>query len=322
MTARKLYLEDNEIYSMLVVAAIGGNAILRKDEKPTIDGQLKNMRKLSAQLVAIAKKHHLVLTHGNGPQVGNILIRVEEALGKAYPLPLYACVAESQGEIGYMIEQSLQNELRQDGMRKHVVTILTQATVDRDDPSFQKPTKPVGPFYTKKEADSLMRKGFDIAKDPRGGYRRVVASPKPLKIVEATTIKELIADGVIVVAAGGGGIPVYEKNGLHGVDAVIDKDLASACLAKSIKADVLLILTDIDYAYLDFKKPTQKKLTKIKIGKIKKYMKNGHFPAGSMGPKIEAAINFLESGGRMAIITSPENAEKALSGKAGTVITK
>jgi carbamate kinase len=307
---------------MLVVTAIGGNAILRKDEKPSVEGQLANMKKLSAQLVSIAKKHHLVLTHGNGPQVGNIMIRVEEALGKAYPLPLYACVAESQGEIGYMIEQSLQNELRKDGMRKHVVTILTQVVVDKKDTSFKKPTKPVGPFYTKKEADHLAKKGFDLAKDPRGGYRRVVASPKPLEIVEAQTIKELIADGVIVVAAGGGGIPVYRNHGIHGVDAVIDKDLASACLAKSIGADALLILTDIDYAYVDFKKPNQKKLTKIKIGKVKEYMKGGHFPAGSMGPKIEAAVNFLESGGKMAIITSPENAEKALAGKAGTVITK
>ncbi len=308
---------------MLIVVAIGGNAILRKGEKPSVDAQLKNMKKLSKQLVAIAKKHRLVLTHGNGPQVGNELIRVEEALGKAYPLPLYTCVAESQGEIGYMIEQSLQNELRKQRMKRSVVTILTQALVDRKDKSFNKPTKPIGPYYTKSETQHLKKKGFVMAVDARGGYRRVVPSPKPLKIIEADTIKKLVKDNVIVVAAGGGGIPVYQvssRSELKGIDAVIDKDMASACLAKSIGADAMLILTDVSNAYLNYKKPKQIKLTKIKAGKLKKYM--NHFPAGSMGPKIEASIDFVEHGGKKAIITSPENAEKAVKGKTGTVITK
>lgn len=306
---------------MLIVAAIGGNAILRKNEKPSVRGQMHNMKKFSRQIVSIARKHHLVLTHGNGPQVGNELIRVEEALGKAYPLPLYACVAESQGEIGFMMEQSLQNALRKHKVKKSVATLLTQVLVDKKDPMFRKPTKFVGPYYTKKEAENLQKKGFSMKPDPRGGYRRVVPSPRPIKIVEADTVMKLVKNNIIPIAAGGGGIPVYNAGReLRGIDAVIDKDMASACLAKSIRADVLLILTDVPCVYLNYRKANEKKIKKIKSSGLKRLMK--HFPAGSMGPKIEAALDFVEHGGRMAVITNPSNASQALSGKAGTIITK
>ena len=305
---------------MLVVVAIGGNAILSKNEKPSFERQFKNMQKLSKELIKLSNNHKLVLTHGNGPQVGNILIRVEEALGKAYPLPLFACVAESQGEMGFMIEQSLQNEFRKHHLKHPVVSVLTQVVVDRKDPFFKKPAKPIGPFYTKKEAEILKRKGFAVSKDVRGGYRRVVPSPKPKHIVEADVIKRLVKDGVTVVAAGGGGIPVYEHNGLKGIDAVIDKDLASSCLASSIQADMLLIITDVDAVYLNYKKHNQKKISKMNLKDARRYMKEGQFPAGSMGPKIEAAINFIERGGKKAIITSPSGIINAMKNKEGTLI--
>ena len=307
---------------MLIVAAIGGNAILRKNEKPSVNTQMKNIAHVSRELVAIAKKHNLVLTHGNGPQVGNILIRSEEALGKAYPLPLFACVAESQGEIGFMIEQSIQNELSKEHIKKDVVTVLTQTIVDKNDPSIKNPSKPIGPYYTKKEAMHLKKKGFTVAKDPRGGYRRIVPSPKPIKIIETDTIKKLANSGVIVVSVGGGGIPVFKNHSLKGIDAVIDKDAASACLAKSISADALLILTDVSHAYMNYKKPGQKKLTRIHLKDIEKYHEEGHFSPGSMGPKIEAAIDFIKNGGKKCIITNMENVQKALDEDYGTVIVK
>ena len=304
------------------VVALGGNALLRRKERPAFSTQSKNISTAVKNVLPLIRKYKVVLTHGNGPQVGNILIQIEEALGKAYPVPLFVAVAESEGEIGYMIEQSLYNELRAHHINKPVITILTQVIVDKKDKMFRKPTKPVGPFYDVKHAAILRKKGFTMAK-VIGGYRRVVPSPNPLEIVEAKTINSLLNSGTIVIAAGGGGIPVYkEKNRLKGIDAVIDKDLASACLAKSIKADIFLILTDVNKVYLNYKKPDQKALNKINISAVKKYMKGGHFPAGSMGPKVQAAINFLKSGGKKVIITNPESLEKALKGKEGTVITK
>lgn len=307
---------------MLIVAAIGGNAVLRKGEKPTIEKQFRNAAKLMQKLAGLAKKHRLVLTHGNGPQVGNILIRSEEAAGKAYPLPLYACVAESQGEMGFMMEQTLQNEFRKRGIKKPVISILTQVVVDKNDPLFNEPTKAIGPFYSGKEANALRKKRFNLAKDPRGGYRRVVSSPKPKKIVEAETIKELVNHGITIIAAGGGGIPVYEDAGLHAIEAVIDKDLASACLATSIGADMLLIITDVQAACLNYRKPGQKEIRKMKVRQAMWYMKEGHFPQGSMGPKVQAAMNFLNKGGKKAVITNENNIFHALEGRAGTTIIR
>lgn len=305
---------------MLIVIAVGGNAILKKGDKPSFEQQLSNTAKLMEKVAVIAKSHRLVLTHGNGPQVGNILIRVEEALGKAYPLPLYACVAESQGEMGFMMEQSLQNALRKKRHDKPIASMLTRVIVDAGDTAFRNPSKPIGPFYSKKEAAVLKRKGFSVSKDPRGGYRRVVSSPKPLKIVESDAINRLVRGGIIIVAAGGGGIPV--TRGGKSIDAVVDKDLASACLANSISADILLIITDVECAYLNYKTKNQMKIRKMKLKEAKRYLKDGQFPAGSMGPKIEAAADFLQSGGKRAIITDVKNMIKALDGKAGTTITR
>ena len=298
---------------MLIVIALGGNALLKRGEKLSIGTQEKNVRAAVKSIKNITKKHHAVVTFGNAPQVGNIMIQVESALGKAYPVPLHVAVAESEGEIGYLLVQALHNELK-----KPVVSILTQVIVDKNDAAFKNPTKPIGPYYSKKEMTILREKGYSMKKI-NGGYRRVVASPKPIKIIEAPVIKKLTSMNVIAIAAGGGGIPVYKKHGLHGIDAVIDKDLASACLAKSIGAQLLLILTDVPCAYINYGKKNQKELRKLSIKEAKKLLKEGHFPAGSMGPKIQASIEFAESGGK-AIITNFASLKKAMKGKAGTIV--
>jgi carbamate kinase len=304
----------------MIVIALGGNALLKRDEKFSISTQLDNIKKAMKNIVPIIKRSPVVITYGNGPQVGNIMIQVEEALGKAYPVPLFVAVAETQGEIGFMLEQSLQNELMEKRIRKPVVSILTQALVDKKDKAFKNFTKPIGPFYNKKQALQLRRKGMTI-KEMIGGYRRVVPSPTPKKIIEADIIKKLTKSAV-VIAVGGGGIPVYKQAGkLKGVDAVIDKDLASACLANSIKANTFIILTGVDNVYLNYRKPDEKKINKMTTKEALRFMLEGHFPEGNMGPKIQAAINFLHSGGKKVIITSPSMVEKAMRGKAGTIIT-
>jgi carbamate kinase len=299
----------------IAVVALGGNAIMRKSDK-TIEQQFANTRAAVRSILFLAKKYNLVITHGNGPQVGNILIQVESAMGKAYPIPLSVAVAESQGQIGYMIEQAIQNELQ----KKAAVSVLTQVLVDKNDPAFKRPTKPVGPFYTKEHAMLLKRKGFTVMSDAGRGWRRVVPSPQPLKIVEAGAIKDIVRKGIVVIAAGGGGIPVYKSGRrLVGIDAVIDKDLASLCLAKSIKADLLIILTDVDNVYLNYGTARQRPIRKLTIKEAQKYMK--HFAEGSMKPKIMAAMEFVKSG-RHAVITSPRSLKAALKGKAGTWIVK
>ncbi|MBI2578838.1 MAG: carbamate kinase [Candidatus Aenigmarchaeota archaeon] len=308
---------------MLLVIALGGNAILRKKDKPDIATQFRNTARAMRHITPLAKKFSLVITHGNGPQVGAILLRSEAAKKQAYELPLHSAVAQSQGEMGYMIQQCLENELRRKGIRKSVSTVLTQVVVSKNDPAFRNPTKPVGPYYTRLQAMLLRGKGFVIAKDVHGGYRRVVASPRPKEIVEASAINKLVKSGVIAIACGGGGIPVYRPgNELKGIDAVIDKDLASALLAKQISADIMMILTDVPKVAINYGKPGQRFLNKITAKKARQYMEEGHFPAGSMGPKISAAINFLSSGGKKVIITKPELAEKALKGAAGTTIMR
>jgi carbamate kinase len=298
---------------MLIVIALGGNALLKRGEKLSIGTQEKNVRAAVKSIKNITKKHHAVVSFGNAPQVGNIMIQVESALGKAYPVPLHVAVAESEGEIGYLLVQALHNELK-----KPVVSILTQVIVDKNDIAFKNPTKPIGPYYSKKEMTILRKKGY-VMKKINGGYRRVVASPRPLRIVEAPIIKKLASMNIITIAAGGGGIPVFKKHGLHGIDAVIDKDLASSCLAKSIGAQLLLILTDVPCAYINYGKKNQKELRKLSIKEAKKLLKEGHFPAGSMGPKIQASIEFAESGGK-AIITNFASLKKAMKGKAGTIV--
>lgn len=300
---------------MLVVIALGGNALLRRGETLSLEMQEKNVRLAAKSIKKMAKNNHIVITHGNGPQVGNIMIQVESALGKAYPVPLHVAVAESEGEIGYLLEQALYNELK-----KPVVSILTQVIVNRKDPAFRNPTKPIGPYYNARHARLLEKKGYRMKK-VNGGYRRVVASPRPLKIVEAPVIKKLVSLDTVAIAAGGGGIPVYKAHELHGIDAVIDKDLASTCLAKSINAKLLLILTDVPNVYINYGKKTQKTLGKLTVKEARKLLKGGHFPPGSMGPKIEAAIDFAGHGGK-AIITNFASLNKALKGKAGTIVVK
>ncbi|HHM02298.1 MAG TPA: carbamate kinase, partial [Caldithrix abyssi] len=279
------------------VVALGGNAITREFEEGNIHEQFENTRRSLAGVVhLIGLGHRVIITHGNGPQVGNALIRVEETRGLVPPLPLGVIVADLEGGMGYMIEQCLQNKLNDAGLQREVTTVLTQVVVDPDDPSIREPSKFVGPFYKKEEVAELEKsRGWLMKEDKGRGYRRVVPSPAPREIVEKNVIKVLLEAGGIVVAAGGGGIPVYrdERGWLEGVDAVIDKDLASALLGNQVGADVLMILTGVDKVAVNFGTPEQKELDRLSVSEARRYLDAGEFPKGSMGPKIEAAIQFL-----------------------------
>lgn len=310
----------------IAVVALGGNALLRGNEIGTIQQQEKNTYDTCINLVKLIKiGYELVITHGNGPQVGNIMLR-NEAGYKEYKIPqmpLDICVADSQGGIGYMIERQVKNILRQNKIRKNVVTIVTQVLVDKNDPAFIEPTKPVGRFYLKEEADLLAKSGgFVFKEDPRKrGWRRVVPSPVPLEIINQKIIRDLVRRGNIVIAAGGGGVPVCmdEKKNLFGVEAVIDKDLASSLLAAEISAEAFFILTDVPNVYLNFHKPNQMKLEKITVSEAEKYLEAGEFADGSMAPKILAAIHFIRNGGKETIITestqlgTPENGTRIVA---------
>lgn len=307
-----------------VVIALGGNALIKNGEKGNIYEQFANTRRSLEPIIYLIKKgYKIVITHGNGPQAGYELIKNEMAEGKIPPLPLGIIDASTQGSIGYMIEQSLQNKLLKEKISKDVVTIVTQVLVDKNDPSISNPTKPVGPFYSEDDLPKLREKGWIMREDAGRGYRRVVASPIPLEIIEKNIIINALINDTIVIAAGGGGIPVYkEENGaLEGFDSVIDKDRASAVLARNINADTFIILTSVDKVSLNFNKPYQKDLDKMTLEEARKYLSEGHFSSGSMGPKIEAAITFLLDGGKRVIISSIENGVKALEGKTGTLIT-
>lgn len=308
-----------------VLVALGGNAIKQPDEKGTFEEQMKNVEtacKQIAQLVRLG--NDLVITHGNGPQVGNLAIQQEAAEDQVPPQPLVVLGAMTQGQIGYMMQQRLHNILDGDG--KQVATIVTQVLVNPDDPDFKDPTKPVGPFYTEDVAKKLAaERGWVVKKvRPTGDktWRRVVPSPTPLGIAESKAIRTMVDAGMIVIASGGGGIPVYRnKEGqLEGVDAVIDKDRAGAKLAEEVGSNILLILTDVEYAMMNYGKPTQAPIRKMSVSEARKRLTEGHFGAGSMGPKVEAALGFVERGGERAIITSLEKAVDALEGKTGTHI--
>lgn len=307
------------------VIALGGNAISPKGELDTIANQFRNTRKSCVAIMNFIKQgYHLAITHGNGPQVGNALLRVEMASDKAPRLPLGICDADTEGGMGYMIEQSLQNSLIQAQMDRDVVTIITQIIVDADDPSIQHPSKYIGGWYTKDEITRLAKKfGWQIKEIPGKGWRRVVPSPFPRKIINRKAIKHLVDLGIIVIAAGGGGIPVYiMENGLYeGFDAVIDKDLASSVLARDIGAQEFFILTDVDQIAINFGKANQEFIDTIRLDDLKALLGEGHFPAGSMGPKIQAAINFIENGGKTVIITSLETAQESLESGKYTRIT-
>ncbi len=308
-----------------IVVALGGNAILKPGQKGTYTEQLENVKNTTSQIAKMVKEgYEVVVTHGNGPQVGAVLLQNEggEKLFGVPSMPMDVCGAETQGFIGYMIQQSLINEFIKEKIAKSVATVVTQVLVSKDDPAFSNPTKPVGPFYTKEEAEKRQKEKPNEVwiEDAGRGYRRVVPSPDPKAIVEKDVINCLVSNGNIVIASGGGGIPVVkEKDGTYrGVEAVIDKDLAGERLAQEVDADILLILTDVPNAYINYKKENEKALGEIKVEELEKYQEEGHFKAGSMGPKVKAAIRFVKNGGKMAIITALEKAVEALAGKAGT----
>jgi carbamate kinase len=308
-----------------ILVALGGNAILQHQEKGTFDEQLSNIRRACVHLVEIVESgNQIVITHGNGPQVGDILLKDEMAKDVLPPMPLDVCGAESQGMLGYMISRSLREELRRRGINSQVATILTETLVDLNDPAFNAPSKPIGPFYAESEASKLREeKGWTVVNDSDRGYRRVVPSPRPLSVVETSVISRLFDSGVIVIAAGGGGIPIVSlrDGSTRGVEAVIDKDLAAAVLATEIKADMLLILTDVENVFVDYGRPSARPLTRVTKSEIEGYLNDGQFAAGSMRPKVEAAIAFLNTGGKSAVITSLERASGAVELREGTVVT-
>ena len=314
------------------VIALGGNCILRVGQKGTIEEQYENLRRTADQLLGLLSGgHRIVITHGNGPQVGNLLLASTISQATVPPMPLDICGAATEGFMGYMIQNTLANALRQAGKPHNITTVVSQVVVDRADPAFQNPSKPIGPFYSEHEAAQLKQeKGWHIIADSGRGYRRVVPSPMPVSLQQARIIKSMLDAGEIVVAVGGGGIPcVREQNrNLHGIEAVIDKDYASARLALEVDADVLFILTAVEYVFQDFTAPHKKALNRLSLAESKKLLGEGQFGKGSMEPKIRAAIMFLEEGKRdpkrerEVIITLPETALAALEGRTGTRITR
>jgi len=307
-----------------VVVALGGNAIIQEGQRGTVEEQFANTSSSLEAIVGMIKAgHRVVLTHGNGPQVGVHLIQNEAGSSQVPVSSLNVIGADTQGSMGYMIAQCLHNALVKAGIEKEIVSIVTQTVVDPEDPSMKNPTKYVGPFYKAEQVEELKTRGWIMKEDPGRGYRRVVPSPKPLDIVEKKTIAGLIDSGKLVIAVGGGGIPVERRadGTLSGIDAVIDKDRGSALLANLIKADELVILTGVDKVAINFKKPDMKTFDHMTVAECEKYQAEGQFPKGSMGPKIEAACDFLRRGGKRVIITSMENASAAVEGRAGTLIT-
>ncbi|MEW5983859.1 MAG: carbamate kinase [Acidobacteriota bacterium] len=305
------------------LVAVGGNSLIRAGEKGTIPEQRANTARTAESIVQIVRLgYRVVVTHGNGPQVGAALLRSERAADQVYSHPLDVCVASTQGEIGYLLQQSLRHELGLAGLNTPVVTMLTQVVVSPDDPAMHRPTKPVGPFYSAREAAVRRSQlGWNVVEDAARGYRRVVPSPEPLEIVEEEVIRQLIAAGAIVIAAGGGGVPVVRTGrGLRGVEAVIDKDRASALLGSRLRADLFVISTDASRVYLDFKKPSQRPIGRATVSEMQRHYDEGQFPPGNMGPKIDSALRFLRAGGREVIITSYEQLLDAVRGEAGTHI--
>ncbi len=310
-----------------VVVALGGNAILKRGQKGTLEEQMSSVYGTCEQLaeMVLSGKWRLVVTHGNGPQVGSILLQQEAAKESVPPMPMDACGSQTQGLIGYMMQQSLHNILDARGKGDiPLATVVTQVLVDKSDPAFQNPSKPVGPFYTAVEAEELgNRMGWDVVEDAGRGWRRVVPSPDPVSIVEKEFISILVKNRAIVIASGGGGIPVIKENGEYkGVEAVIDKDLAGERLAEDVEAQVLLILTDVPQVKLHFGKPEEQALSTMTVTEAKRYIEEGHFAKGSVEPKVRAAVRFVEAGGERAIISSLGQAGEALDGRAGTQVVR
>lgn len=310
-----------------IVIALGGNAIKEPEARGTAEEQLRAVARSCAEIAKIAADgYRIVITHGNGPQVGNLLLQQEAAATLVPPMPLDICGAMTQGQIGYLIQQQLALKLREHGLQTPVATVITQVLVDPNDPAFANPTKPIGPFYDAARAEELRKQGYTIRKVRNHGerpYRRVVPSPEPREIIELETIKALVEAGQVVIACGGGGVPVIRRDGkLEGVAAVIDKDLASALLASALEAEELLILTDVEFVALDYGTPHQRDLRRLTVAEAKKYLAEGQFPPGSMGPKVEAALRFLNHGGERVVITALDKAYVALHGETGTEITR
>ena len=313
----------------LVVIALGGNAIKQAHEKGTAEEQFKNVEITCEQLVKMnALGYKLIITHGNGPQAGTLLIQQEEGKELVPAMPMDIVGAMTQGQIGYMFQNTLQNYFMQKGKNIPITTVVTQVLVKEDDPDFNDPSKPVGPFYTEEEAMKLKEEKGYIVKlvkpNVEKPWRRVVPSPEPFEIVESNCVQALVDAHAIVIASGGGGIPVMKKSDgtLQGLEAVIDKDKAGNVLAKSVNADSYLILTDVEHALINYGKPDEKPLGKITVAEAERYLEEGHFLAGSMGPKVTAAIRFVKAGGEKSIITSLANAVDALEGKTGTIIVE
>ncbi len=309
-----------------IVIAIGGNSLIKDAQHMSVPDQYAAVVETSRHITDLLERgYRVVITHGNGPQVGFILLRSEHSRGILHQVPLDSIVADTQGALGYQIQQALENEFRRRKLKKSVATIVTQTLVDRDDPAFARPSKPIGQFYTRAEAEDRMRvEKWVMVEDAGRGWRRVVASPKPERIIESEVVKHLVTNGYVVIAAGGGGIPVIadERGNLSGVAAVIDKDLASAVLAEAISADLLVISTAVEKVCLNFGQPNQRALDSITVADARRYIAEGHFHPGSMLPKIQACLQFIEHGGHEALITCPAALSAALNGRTGTRIVR
>jgi len=308
----------------LAVVAFGGNALLRPEDSGDAHEQLQRARTAVRQLLPILNRgYELIVVHGNGPQVGNLLLQAEIAAERVVPQSLDVCVAETQGSMGFLLELAFDNELKAAGFRKRVVTLVTQVEVDAADPAFLRPSKPIGPFFTRERAETMQKTAdWTMVEDAGRGWRKVVASPKPLAIRNVDVVASLVNRGYIVIAAGGGGVPVVvpEEAEVRGVEAVIDKDYAASMLAASLSADVFVILTGVERVLRDFGKPTETPLPRLDVATARELLAQGQFPPGSMGPKIDAAIRFVEAGGREVLITRAECLSAALDGETGTVI--
>ena len=309
----------------LAVVAFGGNALLRAEDRGTQDEQIARARQAARWLAEIVRHgYKLIVVHGNGPQVGNILVQAEEASTKIPPQSLDICVAQTEGSIGFMLQQAIRNRLESIGLGGEVATILTEVEVDVNDGAFKRPTQPIGPFFTRYRAEALERDlGWTMREDAGRGWRHVVPSPRPLRVLNIRTIERMLDSAAVVVAAGGGGIPVVKgRDGQwRGIEAVIDKDFASALVASELKADMFIILTGVPKVAIDFGKPTQQSLERITVAEAEKHLADGQFPAGSMGPKIESAVQFVRATKREVLITDVDVLREALEGKDGTVIT-
>jgi len=310
--------------SKLAVVAFGGNALLKPEDRGTQEEQIARAKQAARWLAEIVRHgYKLLVVHGNGPQVGNILVQAEEASTKIPPQSLDVCVAQTEGSIGFMLQQAIRNRLESIGMGGEVAAVLTEVEVDANDPAFKRPTKPIGPFFTRYRAEALERDlGWTMREDSGRGWRHVVPSPRPLRILNMKTISRMIAEASVVIAAGGGGIPVVRgRDGQwRGIEAVIDKDYASALLASELRADLFIVLTGVPKVAIDFGKPSQQNVDRLSVAEAEKHLASGQFPAGSMGPKIEASIQFVHATGKQVIITDVDHLRDALEGREGTVI--